>query len=77
MRSLETLVRQLECEAERNADSIREHLQQIDTLQVRVDPADIVSSKDYLIADQVEVEGLYLDLANQSAKWHDFVQSFA
>ncbi len=28
-------MRQQECEAERNADSIREYLQQIDTLQVR------------------------------------------
>ncbi len=35
VRSLETNVRQLECEAERNADSIREYMQQIDTLQVR------------------------------------------
>ena len=28
-------MRQQECEAERNADSTREYLQQIDTLQVR------------------------------------------
>ena len=35
VRSLEALVRQLECEAERNADIIREYLQQIDILQVR------------------------------------------
>lgn len=34
VRSLEILVRQLECEADRNADTIREYLQQIDTLQV-------------------------------------------
>lgn len=40
VRSLETLIRQQECEAERNADSIRAYLQQIDTLQVRSSPMD-------------------------------------
>ena len=49
MRSLETLVRQQECEAERNADSIREYLQQIDALQVGQGSAEHLVSVLYFV----------------------------